>query len=76
MELSRRILKMRMMKKDPVDISKKLLRDYQIHVYPGDIFSWLDALIRNIESIKRISNAFKERNVAKESIRLIRTIEN
>lgn len=75
-ELSRRILKMRMMKKDPVDISKKLLKDYQIHVYPGDIFSWLDALIRNIEAIKRIANSFKERTVAKECIRLTRAIEN
>lgn len=76
MELSRKILKMRMMKKDPVDISKKLLRDYQIHVYAGDIFSWFDSLIRMLESIKRIANAFKERQVAKECIRLIRAIEN
>ncbi|MGZ7069209.1 MAG: DUF5814 domain-containing protein [Methanobacterium sp.] len=76
MELSRKILKMRMMKKDPVDISKKLLRDYQIHVYAGDIFSWLDSLIRMLDAIKRIANAFKERKVAKECIRLVRTIEN
>ncbi len=76
MELSRKILKMRMMKRDPVDISKKLLRDYQIHIYAGDIFSWFDSLIRMLESIKRVSNAFKERQVAKECIRLIRAIEN
>ena len=76
MELSRKILKMRMVKKDPVDISKKLLRDYQIHVYAGDIFSWLDALIRTVEAIKRIANAFKERKIAKECIRLIRAVEN
>ncbi|MGB9936864.1 MAG: DUF5814 domain-containing protein [Methanobacterium sp.] len=76
MELSRRILKMRMNKKDPVDISKKLLKDYQIHIYPGDVFSWLDSLIRMLEAIKRIANAFRERKVAKECIRLIRAIEN
>ncbi|MGZ7118502.1 MAG: DUF5814 domain-containing protein, partial [Methanobacterium sp.] len=76
MELSRKILKMRMMKKDPVDISKKLLRDYQIHVYAGDIFSWLDSLIRMLDAIKRIANAFKERKISKECIRLVRTIEN
>ncbi|WP_414468638.1 DUF5814 domain-containing protein [Methanobacterium sp. ACI-7] len=76
MELSRRILKMRMNKKDPVDISKKLLKDYQIHIYPGDIFSWLDSLIRMLEATKRIANAFRERRVAKECIRLIRAIEN
>ena len=76
MELSRKILKMRILKKDPADISKKLLRDYQIHVYAGDIFSWLDALIRTVEAIKRIANAFKERKIAKECIRLIRAIED
>ncbi len=75
-ELSRKILKMRLMKKDPTEISKKLLKDYQIHIYPGDIFSWLDSLIRMLDAIKRISNAYKERKTAKECIRLIRTIEN
>lgn len=67
---------MRMMKKDPVDMSKKLLRDYQIHIYAGDIFSWLDSLIRILEAIKRIAQAFKERQKAKECIRLIRALEN
>lgn len=76
MELSRKILKMRMMKEDPVDISKKLLRDYQIHVYAGDIFSWLDSLIRMFEAIKRVANAFKEHKIAKECTGLIRAIEN
>jgi helicase len=75
-ELSRKILKMRLMKKDPTEISKKLLRDYQIHIYPGDIFSWLDSLIRMLDAIKRIANALKERKTAKECIRLIRAIEN
>lgn len=75
-ELSRKMLKMRMTKKDPVDISKKLLRDYQIHVYPGDIFSWFDSIIRMLESIKRIANAFKYHKIARECIRLIRAIEN
>ena len=75
-ELSRRILKQRMIKKDPVDISKKLLKNYQIHSYAGDIFSWLDSVIRTLEAIRRIANAFKNHKVAKECSRLIRTIEN
>jgi helicase len=65
-----------MMKKDPVDISKKLLRDYQIHVYAGDIFSWFDSLIRMLEAIKRIAKAFKDHKTAKECSRLIRAVEN
>ena len=75
-ELSRRVLKQRMLKKDPVDISKKLLKKYQIHSYAGDIFSWLDSVIRTLEAIRRIANAFKYPGVAKECSRLIKTIEN
>ena len=75
-ELSRRILKQRMIKKDPVDISKKLLKKYQIHSYAGDIFSWLDSVIRTLEAIRRIANAFKNQKVANECSRLIKTIEN
>jgi Superfamily II helicase, archaea-specific len=75
-ELSRRILKQRILKKDPVDISKKLLKTYQIHSYAGDIFSWLDSVIRTLEAVRRVANAFKNQKVAKECSRLIRTIEN
>ncbi len=75
-ELSRRILKQRIIKKDPVDISKKLLKKYQIHSYAGDIFSWLDSVIRTLEAIRRIANAFKNQKVANECSRLIKTIEN
>ncbi|MEN6292430.1 MAG: DUF5814 domain-containing protein, partial [Methanobacterium sp.] len=75
-ELSRRILKQRMLHKDPVDISKKLLKKYQIHSYAGDIFSWLDSVIRTLEAIRRIANAFKNQKIANECSRLIKTIEN
>jgi len=75
-ELSRRILKQRMLKKDPVDISKKLLKDYQMHIYAGDIFSWLDSVIRTLEAIRRIANAFKQDKVAEDCSKIIRTIEN
>jgi len=75
-EMSRKILKYRNMKHDPADISKKLLRDYGIHAYAGDIFSWLDSLIRTLEAIRRISDAYKRVNIVKECSRLIKKIEN
>lgn len=75
-ELSRRILKYRMQKKDPVDISRRLLRDYDIQIYPGDIFNWLDSVIRMLEAMGRIAYAFRKRNLAREFKGLIREIEN
>ncbi len=75
-EFSRRILRERMMKKDPVDISNKFMRNYQIHTYAGDIFSWLDSIIRTLEAIRRIAKAFDNHKTAKECSKLIKAIEN
>ncbi len=75
-ELSRRMVKQRPSKRDPVDISRKLMRDYEIHAYAGDIFSWLDSLIRMLEAVRRIAQAFGRKKVVGECNRLIRQIEN
>mgnify|MGYP000919444302 CR=1 FL=1 len=74
--LSRRILKYRMQKKDPVEISRRLLRDYDIHIYPGDIFNWLDSVIRLLEAMGRIALAFNKKKLVHEFKQLIKVIEN
>ncbi len=75
-ELSRRILKYRIQKRDPVDISRRLLKEYEIHAYAGDIYSWLDSVIRMLEAIQRIAYAFNRKKVILECNRLIKEIEN
>jgi len=62
--------------KDPVDISNKLFRKYQIQVYPGDIFSWLDNFVKNLDAIKRIAKAFNRKNIERKTSYLIKKIEN
>lgn len=62
--------------RDPQDISKKLFRMYQIQVYPGDIFSYLDNYLKNLDAIKRIAQAFNNKKVVKEASVLIKRIEN
>jgi len=75
-ELSLKILKYRMLKYDPADISKKLLKDYGIHAYAGDIFSWLDSLIRALEAVRRIADSFNKVKIVDECTQLIKKIEN
>jgi len=65
-----------MQKKDPVDISRRLLRDYDIHIYPGDIFTWLDSVIRLLEAMGRIALAFNKKKLVHEFKQLIKVIEN
>ena len=74
--ISEVIIHERLKGKDPQDISTKLFRKYQIQVYPGDIFSWLDNFVKNLDAIKRISKAFGRNNIVKKTNYLIKKIEN
>lgn len=74
-KLSEYILWERMSGRDPRDISKGLLSRYQIQAYPGDVFSWLDKMVRTVESIGRVASAFKERIILKECSGIARAIE-
>ena len=74
--ISEVIIYERLKGKDPVDISNKLFRKYQIQVYPGDIFSWLDNFVKNLDAIKRISNAFNRKKIGRKTSYLIKKIEN
>ena len=74
--ISEVIIHERLKGKDPVDISNKLFRKYQIQVYPGDIFSWLDNFVKNLDAIKRISIAFNRRSIVRKTSYLIKKIEN
>ncbi|WP_407454853.1 DUF5814 domain-containing protein [Methanobrevibacter sp.] len=74
--ISEVIINERLKGKDPQDISTKLFRKYQIQVYPGDIFSWLDNFVKNLDAIKRISKSFNKNNIVKKTNYLIKKIEN
>ena len=70
------IINQRLNKKDPIDISKSLLKEYQIQTYPGDIFSWLDTYVRNLDAIRRIAKAFGEKEIVEMSEKLMKIIES
>ncbi|MGX8694223.1 MAG: DUF5814 domain-containing protein [Methanobrevibacter sp.] len=74
--ISEAIIHERLKGKDPQDISNKLFRKYQIQVYPGDIFSWLDNYVKNLDAIKRIAKAHNRGNIVKKTNYLIKKIEN
>ncbi|MCG2828638.1 DEAD/DEAH box helicase [Methanothermobacter sp. K4] len=74
-KLSAYIINERLRGRDPADISKHLLSRYHVQTYPGDIFSWLDSVVRMLEAVKRIAGAFKRSGTVRESTRLIRGIE-
>ncbi|MGI6447379.1 MAG: DUF5814 domain-containing protein [Methanobrevibacter boviskoreani] len=70
------IINERLKGEDPINISKTLYKNYQIHTYPGDIFSWLDNYIKNLDAVKRISQSFDDKKLVKQTEYLIKQIEN
>lgn len=70
------IINQRLNGKDPIDISNSLLKEYQIQTYPGDIFSWLDAYVRNLDAIRRIAKAFGKKDIVQVSEKLMKIVES
>lgn len=75
MNISDKIIKQRIHGWSPNAISKYFMTNYDIHIYPGDIFTWLDQIIRTLEAISRISLAFNNKKTSNECKKLIRKIE-
>ncbi len=73
--VSNRIIKLRLNGWSPNSISRYFMSNYDIHIYPGDIFTWLDSVIRMLEAISRISLAFNNQKTSNECKRLIKKIE-
>ncbi|MDR3223210.1 MAG: DUF5814 domain-containing protein [Methanobrevibacter sp.] len=73
--LSKFILENRLKNQDPTEISKNLLKHYQIQAYTGDVFSWLDTTVRLLDGIKRICLAFDYEKIADSCEILIKAIE-
>ncbi len=73
--VSDKIIKQRLNGWNPNSISKYFMTNYDIHIYPGDIFTWLDSVIRMLEAISRISIAFNNKKTSNECKRLIKKIE-
>lgn len=53
--LSKKLLELRMMGLTPRNISNYLIEEYDIYAYPGDIFDWLETFLHNLTAVKRIS---------------------
>lgn len=73
--VSRHILNRRLAGWSPSEISKEFMRNYSVNIYSGDIFNWLDQVIRYSESIGRIGEALDIPNINSECARFTHIIE-
>ncbi|TXT55834.1 MAG: hypothetical protein BAJATHORv1_30217 [Candidatus Thorarchaeota archaeon] len=60
---------------NPTGIASKLRKEYEIWVYPGDIFSWLDSLIHHLKAVQRVAKVAGETDINEEIEEQIARIE-
>jgi helicase len=73
--ISRYICELRVKGLSPSGISKRFRQDYGLLLYPGDVFSYLDAVVHNLEAVERIAEVFEKNKTVKEAQRLKKQIE-
>jgi helicase len=60
---------------NPTGIAKKLRSDYELWAYPGDIYSWLDTLIHNLQAVRRVATIAGKTDISEEIEGQIQRIE-
>ncbi|MFA4668288.1 DEAD/DEAH box helicase [Pyrococcus kukulkanii] len=73
--IARKIVDLRVEGREPSKISEYFRKIYGLIVYPGDIFTWLDGIIRKLEAIERIARVFNARDTFNEASVIRREIE-
>ncbi len=56
LKLGRWLVEKRQEGMNPSGLAAKLHDQFQLWVYPGDLFSWLDSLIHGLKAVQRIAN--------------------
>jgi helicase len=73
--ISREICLMRMKGWSPRRICKYFRQEFGLLLYAGDIFSYLDTIVHNLEAIERIARVFNENSVLEKVTGLKKRIE-
>ncbi|NJE47626.1 DEAD/DEAH box helicase [Thermococcus sp. GR7] len=73
--VSNLIIELRRNGKHPTQIAEHFRKVYGLVVYPGDVFTWLDGIVRKLEAIERIARVFRVKSTENEAKLLRREIE-
>ncbi|MHA1960540.1 MAG: DUF5814 domain-containing protein [Candidatus Thorarchaeota archaeon] len=74
-KLGKWIVERRLEGLNPAAIARKLINSFELWVYPGDLFSWLDSLIHNLNAVKRIAAVAGKTDIGAEIESQIARIE-
>jgi len=72
---SAKIITLRTEGHDPAAIVKRLEDMYGITAYTGDVFGYLDNVVRNLDAVGRIADAYSKKEIAKSARNLRKRVE-
>ncbi len=73
--ISRKILELRIGGHSPSGICRIFRQVYGLLLYPGDVFSYLDASVHNIEAFERIAEVFRKEEAVRKAEEVRKKIE-
>ncbi len=74
-KFSAKIITLRTDGHEPARIVKRLEEMYGITAYPGDVFGYLDNVVRNLEAVGMIANAYSKKDIAYRARQLRKLVE-
>jgi helicase len=74
-KFSAKIITLRTEGHEPARIVKRLEDMYGITAYPGDVFGYLDNVVRNLEAVGMIANAYSKKDIAYRARQLRKLVE-
>ena len=73
--LSKKLVELRKLGYSPIRISSEFRKNYNIQLYPGDLYSWLDALVHNLNAIERLAKVLDKTQLQKSAKNYTKEIE-
>ena len=73
--LSKKLVELRKLSYSPIRISSEFRKNYNIQLYPGDLYSWLDALVHNLNAIERLAKVLDKTQLQKSAKNYTKEIE-
>ena len=72
---SKKLVELRQQGYSPIRITDEFRKNYNIQIYPGDLYSWLDALVHNLNAIERLAKVLDEIQLQKSAKSYTKDIE-
>ena len=69
------IIELRRRGRHPSQIARYFRENYSLILYPGDVFTWLDGIIRKLDAVERIAKVFRARKAEEEAKVLKKELE-